>query len=209
MSDRLEIAVKDLQRRLENLIRIAPVIKVDAELSRVKVRFSDGDPARGIPPTDSEWLRVLVERAAATIDYDMPEIGEQVMIFSPGGEIAGGYVGSAIYSGAYPAPSKDPKVKLRKHADGMEWSYDSGSHTLRISKQDALKVEVAGAAGIVFETEKAAIRNRAGDEVISLISSGFKTITKSKTATMMGDQLLLPAAKELPELTTKLDSFGG
>jgi phage baseplate assembly protein V len=209
LSDRLEIAIKDLQRRLENLIRVAPVIEVDADRSRVKVRFSDGNPERGILPTDSDWLRVLVDRAASTIDYDMPDVGEQIMIFSPGGEIAGGYVGWAIYSVANPSPSKNPKVRLRRHADGMEVAYDSESHTLRISKQEALKVEVTGAAGVVFETEKAAIKNKAGDEVISLISTGFKKIAESKTATMMGSQPLIQAATELPKVTTKLDSFGG
>ncbi|MDQ3231053.1 MAG: phage baseplate assembly protein V, partial [Pseudobdellovibrionaceae bacterium] len=158
------MAIQDLQRRMNNILRPGHVIATDPANARVKVRLAEGDEGGGIKPFDTGWLRVLVERAGDTVDWDFPEISEQVMVLSPGGELAGGYVGHAIYSGKNPAPAKNAKLRLRKYSDGLECSYDQESHSLTISRPDGLKL-IFQATALEFNTEKASIKNKAGDEV--------------------------------------------
>ncbi|MDQ3231294.1 MAG: phage baseplate assembly protein V [Pseudobdellovibrionaceae bacterium] len=224
--ERIEIAVKDLQRRMENILRPGKVIAVDPNKALVKVRFMDGDPAKGILPLDSDWLRVLQERAGGTIDWDFPEVGEQLLVLSPGGELGAGYAAHAIYSGSHPAPSNAPKVRMRRYADGLECSYDQDLHVLTISRpkdpeaatgsnsEPALKIIVKATSidvtseKVTFKAEKFAIKNSKGEEVLRRLSDAIKSVQKSKTATMMGAQPLLPAATELVQIATTIDSFG-
>lgn len=202
------IAIRDLQRRLNNILRPGRIVDVDPGMGRVKVRIGEGDISDGAKPLDTAWLPVLQQRAGETIDWDFPEIGEQVLVLSPGGEPGCGYVGHAIYSAAHAQPSKNSRVKIRKFSDGLECSYDQETHTLLISKPSDLNLKFK-ANSVEFNTEKASIKNAAGDEVIKLISDGLKIIARSQTVTMMGPQPLQPAASDLPALTEKMDSFGG
>lgn len=223
----LEIAVKDLQRRMENILRPGRVIAVNPDKALVKVRFNDGNPAKGILPLDSDWLRILQERAGGTIDWDFPEVGEQLLVLSPGGELGAGYAGHAIYSGSHPAPSNAPRLNLRRYADGLECSYDQDQHVLTISRpkdpeaapgsesEPELKIIVKATSidvssqKVTFNAEKFAIRNSKGEEVLSRVSDAIKSVQKSKTATMMSAQPLLPASTELVQIAASIDSFGG
>jgi phage baseplate assembly protein V len=211
----LLVVVQDLQRRVNNLLRPGRIIAVDPKAETVRVRLSDGDGSEGSLPLDTPWITVMQERAGETSSWEFPEIGEQVMVLSPGGELSGGMVGHAIHYADRPSPSTDPKVKIHRFSDGFAFSYDQTTHTLLISRPselsiviDADKLQVT-AKTIEFQTEKAAIRNAAGDEFLGLTSAAFKSVQSSQTATMMGPQPLLPAANELQGMTTKMDSFGG
>jgi phage baseplate assembly protein V len=225
--EKLEIAVKDLQRRMENILRPGRVIAVNPDKAMVKVRFKDGDQAAGIPALDSDWLRILQERAGQTIDWDFPEIGEQLLVLSPGGELGSGYAGHAIYSAAHPAPSKNPRLKLRHYADGLECAYDLDQHLLTISRpkdpnspsgaaeEPELKLSIKATSidvsseKVTFNAEKFAIKNKKGEEVLTRISDAIKSVQNSKTATMMGAQPLLPASTDLVQIAASIDSFGG
>ena len=194
----------DLVRRLSNILRPGVISEVDYDRARVRVLFSSDKEFSFI----SAWLPFFARRAGNTIDWNPPEPGEQCLVLAPGGELAGGFVLTGIYSNAHPAPLKSPKICLQKYADGLECSYDQASHSLTISRTEELKV-IMKASSIEFNTEKAAIKNKAGDEVLNLLSVGFKTVAQSKTATMMGAQPLMPAATDLSKIALKLDSFGG
>lgn len=193
----LEIAVGDIMRRLENLLRPGTIAEVDHDKAKVKVRLSSEHT--------TGWLSYFARRAGNTITWDPPEPGEQVLVLSPGGELATGFVLAGIYSGSKPAPSKSADLHLVKYSDGLECSYDTGTNTLVIKRDKDLNVKVK-AERIDFDTKKASIRNQKG-ELITLISSGFKSVKDSQTATMMGPQKLLPAATDLITITQNLDSF--
>ena len=207
--------VQDLQRRVSNLLRPGRIIAVDPKSETVRVRLSDGDGSEGSLPLDTPWIKVMQERAGETSSWDFPEIGEQVLVLSPGGELSGGLVSHAIHYADRPAPSTDPKIKIHRFSDGFSFSYDQTTHTLLISRPSQLSIVIdaerlqVNAKTVEFQTEKAAIRNAAGDEFLGLTSQAFKAVKNSKTTTMMGPQALLPAATDLAGLTTKMDSFGG
>ena len=190
--------LQDLIRRVSNLLREGVVSEVDYDKARVKVRMGR---------LNTRWLPFFARRAGNTIDWDPPEVGEQCLVLSPGGELGGGFVLTGIYSNAHPAPSKSQNIRLQKYADGLECQYDQESHTLTISRPDELNVKVK-ATKLDFQTNKVSIKNEQC-ELLGLISGAIDSIAKSKTATMMGPRELLPAAMELPLIKQKLDSFGG
>ncbi|WP_141735892.1 phage baseplate assembly protein V [Oligoflexus tunisiensis] len=193
----LEIAVADIMRRLENLLRPGTIAEVDHAKAKVKVRLSSEHT--------TGWLSYFARRAGNTISWDPPEIGEQVLVLSPGGELASGFALTGIYSGSRPAPSKSGDLHLARYSDGLECSYDTKSNTLVIQREKDLNIRVK-ATRIDFDTKKASIRNEKG-ELIALVSQGLKSVAQSQTATMMGPQKLLPAATELIPITQNLDSF--
>jgi phage baseplate assembly protein gpV len=129
------------------------------------------------------------------------------MVLSPGGELGAGYVDRSIHSSARPQPGEKSGMILRKYPDGLQCSYDTESHSLTLTRPEELNVVVKGTY-IEFQTEKAAIKNKAGTSLFGEIARAFRSIFKSKTATMMGPQALLPAATELPQLLKNIDSFG-
>jgi phage baseplate assembly protein V len=200
MDNEILLAIQDLYRRLNNTLRPGVISEVDHDKARVRVRLGE--------KLSTTWLSYFAKRAGNTIDWDPPEVGEQCLVLAPGGELSGGFALTGLYSKANPAPANVGTKTLRRYADGLECAYDHKSHTLEISRPKELIVRVKGTR-IDFQTDKAAIKNAAGDEVIALVSKGFRSVAGSQTVTMMGGQPLLPAAKDLPEIAAKLESFGG
>ncbi len=105
----------ELSRRLENLIRIGTVAAVDHPAARCRV-------ATGGLLT--HWLPWFAARAGATRAWDPPTVGEQVMVFSPSGEPAGGIVLTGIYADAAPTPSTSPDDHVIDYPDGARLSYN-------------------------------------------------------------------------------------
>ncbi len=92
----------ELERRLANVLRIGTVVAVDAGAARVRVTFG-GD-------TESALIPFAVARAGAARVWSPPSVGEQVTVFSPGGDTAQAVVMGSVYSAAAPAPSSDGEV---------------------------------------------------------------------------------------------------
>jgi phage baseplate assembly protein V len=195
-----ELAVQDLSRRMDNLLRPGKILAVDYERARATVKLSEN--------LVTTWLPYFARRAGNTIDWDPPESGEQCLVLAPGGELAGGFILTGLYSAAHPAPLKEKNLTLRKYPDGLELSYDHAAHTLTIAREDDLSVIVKGSR-MEFWTEKFEVFSRTKVGLMKTISDALKSISKSRTSTMMGPQPLLPSATELPGLIEKIDFFGG
>jgi phage baseplate assembly protein V len=195
-----ELAVQDLSRRMENLLRPGKILAVDHDRARARASLGEN--------LFTTWLPYFARRAGNTIDWDPPEVGEQCLVLAPGGELSGGFVLTGLYSSAHPAPAKEKNLTLRKYPDGLELSYDHASHALTIARPDDLSVIVKGSR-MEFWTDKFEIFSRAKVGLMKTISDALKSISKSRTSTMMGPQPLLPSATELPELIEKIDFFGG
>jgi phage baseplate assembly protein V len=195
-----EVAVQDLVRRMDNLLKPGKIMAVNHELARVRVKLGEN--------LFTTWLPYFARRAGNTIDWDPPEPDEQCLVIAPGGELAGGFVMTGLYSSAHPAPARKSNLTLRKYPDGLELSYDHAAHTLTIERQGDLNVIVKGSR-MEFWTDKFEVLSRAKVGLMKTISDALKSILKSKTSTMMGPQPLLPGASELPTLIQSIDSFGG
>ena len=111
----------ELSRRLENLIRIGTIAAVNH--AAAKCRVKTGGITTG-------WMPWFAHRAGTTRDWDPPTIGEQVMVFSPSGELAGGIALIGIYSSGNTSPSSDADEHVVDYPDGARISYNHATGAL-------------------------------------------------------------------------------
>lgn len=119
--------LSDLARRLDNLIRYGTLEQADYPKALCRVRFADGNL--------SGWLPFLTRRAGGDAEWWAPDIGERVMVFSPGGEIESGAVLTGLFHDGQPAPAADPALHVIRYKNGdvIEHNRADGSYTLRVS----------------------------------------------------------------------------
>lgn len=113
----------ELARRLENLLRVGTIEAADYGKAMVRVRC--GELVTG-------WLPWLTSRARHDVDWWAPEVGEQVLVLSPSGEMVNGLVLPAIYQTAAPAPEAVPTVRSVTFQDGTRIAYDRAAHRLSV-----------------------------------------------------------------------------
>lgn len=109
----------DLQRRVANLIRMGTVEEADYAAARVRIRFAQAV---------THWLPWTTQRAGQDRSWWAPEVGEQVVVLAPSGDLAQGVVCFSIYQAAHPAPADSPDVTRRVYADKALEEYDRAAH---------------------------------------------------------------------------------
>lgn len=88
--------LSDLERRFENVLRVGVVETVNLSEAKCTVRIGK------ISTAELPWL---TQRAAAlSRTWWAPEVGEQVLILSPSGELSQGLILPAIYQNSFAAP---------------------------------------------------------------------------------------------------------
>jgi len=114
----------ELSKLLNNLLRIGVLSQVDTDSAKVRVKSGD---------LETNWIPWLSARAGKNAQWNPPEVGEQVMMLSPGGDLAQAVALPALYSTANPAPSKDKAVfkDLFKNGDYIQHDNNSGVLTLK------------------------------------------------------------------------------
>lgn len=114
-------SIAELNRLLENLVRLGTIAEVQHAPPRVKVRTG------GILTT---WLPWLAQRAGVERDWDPPTVDEQVILLSPSGQLANGIAITGLFSDQIPANGDRAGLKRRTYADGAVVEYDSVAHHL-------------------------------------------------------------------------------
>ena len=146
MSQRPLHSAAELLRLIHNLIRLGTIAEVDHE--RACVRVKTGDITTG-------WLRWLEGRAGTTRDWDPPTVDEQVIVFSPGGDMHAAIVVTGLFRTAHPAPSDDPSVKRRVYPDGTQQQHDHGNSHWQLSVPEGGMIElVIGRTRLTLEDDK-------------------------------------------------------
>lgn len=123
----------EILRLIHNLIRLGTIDQVDHEAARVRVK--SGGNVTG-------WLQWISFRAGTTRNWSPPTVGEQVILFSPGGDLAGGIVMTGLNSNTHPAPSSDPDVWLREFPDGAVAEYNHVTHAFKLTLPEESTAEV-------------------------------------------------------------------
>ncbi|PMU25094.1 MULTISPECIES: phage baseplate assembly protein V [unclassified Pseudomonas] len=126
-------------RMLENLIRFGVIDAVQMEPPRVKVKTGELTTA---------WLPWIVQRAGADQVWDPPTMGEQVMLFSPSGQLANGVVVTGLFSDHIPANGNRPGLHRRTYADGTVIEYDSVAHHLNATLANGGTTNLVSTGGI-------------------------------------------------------------
>lgn len=137
----MSFTLAEIDRRLANVFRIGTIAALDATNALVQVDLGD---------ITTDWLPWGTGRAGSTRKWSAPSVGEQVMVFSPSGELAAGIVGPSIFQDAHPAPSNNPNVDNVTFADGSSVNYDAGSNTLTVN--------VSGAGNVVVNCKVATVK---------------------------------------------------
>ena len=128
-----------LSRMLENLIRFGVIAAVQMEPPRVKVKTGTLTTA---------WLPWLALRAGADQEWDPPTVEEQVILFSPSGQLANGVVITGLPSDHIPANGNRAGLHRRTYADGAVIEYDSVAHHLNATLPDSGTTSLVSKGGI-------------------------------------------------------------
>ena len=113
----------DIQRRLENLIRLGQIKTVTAAKPYMTVTVQ-------IDEITTAPIRYLNLRAGNDKTWDPPSIGEEVIVLSPCGVLEIGIAVGGLNNADNPALSTDLNKNIRMFSDGCLISYDTQSHAL-------------------------------------------------------------------------------
>ncbi|SDU87992.1 phage baseplate assembly protein V [Pseudomonas mucidolens] len=128
-----------LSRLLENLIRFGVIAAVQMEPPRVKVKTGTLTTA---------WLPWLAQRAGTDREWDPPTVNEQVILFSPSGQLANAIVVTGVFSDHIPANGNRAGLHRRTYADGTVIEYDSVAHHLNATLVDGGTTNLISKGGI-------------------------------------------------------------
>lgn len=146
----------DLARRIENIVRAGTIAEVQYKPLRVRV-------ATGNLRTD--WLTCFVSRAGDVLTWSPPFLGEQCIVFSPGGDMASGMVLVGLNSDLFSEPEESPTVDARHYPDGAVVRYDHGTHALNVSLPAGGTADITAPASVVVHS--AAITLDAADTLVT------------------------------------------
>ena len=129
----------DLARMIENLIRFGVIAEVQMKPPRVRVKTGE---------LLTTWLPWIAVRAGADKDWDPPTVDEQVVLFSPSGQLANGVVLTGIFSTENPANGERAGLQRRTFRDGAVIEYDSVAHHLRAVLPEPGTSEIISKGGL-------------------------------------------------------------
>lgn len=133
--------LSEVWRKLAAIVRFGTITGVD--VANARVQCSTGG-------LDTDWLPWHAGRAGTTRRWSAPTIGEQVIVFAPGGDTTLGFVMPGFYQDDHPAPSNSADVDMTQYPDGSTVQYDSASNTLTVN--------VAGNGNVVVNCKVATVK---------------------------------------------------
>ena len=116
--------LSDLIQRLHNLIRIGTVTEANYSKRRLKILI--GEITTG-------WLPWLTQKSFGNIKWNPPEVGEQVAVVSPSGDLRKGLVMPSIYQSSQAPNDASADLESTTYKDGAKISYDRSLHNYTIS----------------------------------------------------------------------------
>jgi phage baseplate assembly protein V len=128
-----------LARMIENLIRFGVIAEIQMTPPRVRVKTGD---------LLTTWLPWLAARAGQDKDWDPPTEGEQVVLFSPSGQLANGVALTGVFSTDNPANGDRAGLHRRTYRDGAVIEYDSIAHHLRAVLPETGTTEIISQGGL-------------------------------------------------------------
>lgn len=129
----------DLNRRLGDLLTLGIVASVDHAAGTAQVDIGE------LRTGDMPWSTA---RAGAARIWCPPAVGEQVLVFSPEGDLAGGIIVASLSYQRFPSPARDGSTVIA-FEDGTTIGYDPGAAELTaIVAGGTARIEAPG--GITF-----------------------------------------------------------
>lgn len=138
----------ELTRLLLNLIRKGSVTEIDHAAKRCRVESGD---------LTTNWISWLTLRAGTTRTWNPPTVGEQVVLFAPGGDAADAVALCGIYSDDAPAPSDSPSLNTTHYPDGAVIEYDHETHALTATLPAGGSAVLTAPASVTVNTQTATV----------------------------------------------------
>lgn len=120
----MDIFNADTTRRIESLIRFGTIAKVDYFTQRAVVKTGN------IETAPLPWLAF---RVGKTRSWSSPDVGEQVVILSPSGDLDQGVILMGLYSNTAPTPSTDENEHFIQFPDGAVVSYNQATGLMTVA----------------------------------------------------------------------------
>ena len=171
--------LSEMNRQLNNVVRIGVIKQVDTANSRAKV---------AVAGCTTDWLPWGTTRAGKRRDWSPPVIGEQVLLFAPYGDLGQAVIGPSIFQDDYAAPAASPDQETTVYPDGTTVDYNSASNTLTIT--------VAGAGNVIINCKRATVKAETSvtldtpDTMVTgnlTVAKNFQMGNEGGTATMKGN----------------------
>lgn len=139
--------IADIARRLASIVRVGRVAEVDCAQVRVRVSFGQGGANK------TAWIPWMTGRAGATKDWNPPSVGEQVVVLSPSGNLAAGFIlAGAINWNEKPAPDSMAHVTKTVFSDGTTITQDAQAKTYEVNVPSGGTLSlVCGSSSITIE----------------------------------------------------------
>ena len=128
-----------LARLIENLIRLGTIAAVQMKPPRVQVKT--GTLSTG-------WLPWVAARAGADREWNPPTEGEQVILFSPSGQLGNGIVLTGLFSDDMTANGDREGLHRTTYRDGTVIEYDSVAHHLNATLAEGGTTNLISTGGI-------------------------------------------------------------
>jgi phage baseplate assembly protein V len=154
--------IAEILRRIENMIRYGTIAEVDHANALVRVKYATDHDNNDIL---TDWRPWLTHAAASNRTWRSPEIGEQVALLSPSGNLSLALILPAIYQAAHTAPSSSASAHVTHYSDGTVVTYDTTDHKLT--------VDVAG-GDVLINTDTHTTVNAGGN--VAITAAGVATV---------------------------------
>ncbi|UVL00505.1 phage baseplate assembly protein V [Pseudomonas sp. B21-048] len=128
-----------LARLIENLIRLGTIEAVQMKPPRVQVKT--GSLTTG-------WLPWIAARAGADREWHPPTVDEQVILFSPSGQLGNGIVLTGLFSDHIRANGDREGLHRRTYRDGTVIEYDSVTQHLNATLAEGGTTNLISPGGI-------------------------------------------------------------
>lgn len=129
----------ELARKLANLIRIGKIVEVDYAKARAKVKLG---------PLTTNFLPWLIGCAGSDQSWQPLDVGEQVLVLAPNGELNCGVIIPSLYQVASPAPTNSKNKHVVLFSDGSKVEFDKETSSLSLNIKGNINITVAGNANI-------------------------------------------------------------
>ena len=166
----IEFEITELNRRLANLIVLGKVVEADYTQTIPKLKIKVGE-------CRTAWLPMLCQRAGLDVSWWPLEVGEQVVVLSPSGELTQGVVLGAINQMAFPSMGHHADSHKHVYADGAVIEYNRKAHHLSAILPSGATTTLVSDGGV----------NITGDVVVTGNITASKDITDN-TRSMQADR---------------------
>ncbi len=150
--------LNDLGRRIANIIRLGTIFSIDHEKALARVKIGN---------LETDWLPWITANSGNNKNWNPPEIDEQVMVLSPGGELDQGIILPSIYRNNAPANSENIQTIIFK--DGSKISFDNSNGNFDLDIKGNATIKAAGsilfAGGVNLGGANGKAIARVGDKV--------------------------------------------